>query len=299
MPQLRFSTVLLFVGFLIFFSMSRAEAQQTGSGVDEHCSSLVKSLKIQAKETPSNELQYNESNTVAFHFYWQELQTQELEGLKVQGKSLSKGETFALSPQASSQFLGFLEGRVGVTVPPRFKNRLQSLKIAHNKIATGPIVQMSPSLASVSDTPQESVKILEPFRLTESHIVNEDDNIKISTPKKFVDEIAQTASDTDCCIQIQSEKDKFFLLCVADRERPFNLYQIDASTKNVDWISSVFSGTPLVRGGSGSRSQWTHQPEIVMNDNHVVIFGFFSFSIYVEGFDRITGKSLFRYSSTY
>jgi hypothetical protein len=87
---------------------------------------------------------------------------------------------------------------------------------------------------------------------------------------------------------------KYFLAHHSSNCWPYYLHRVDASTGQIEWSTEVRAagGTWDYTGPPGS-----HSVAIACTDEIVVVFGLDFDAAYIEGFERATGKNLYRFST--
>ncbi|MGC3966410.1 MAG: hypothetical protein QM775_03265 [Pirellulales bacterium] len=75
----------------------------------------------------------------------------------------------------------------------------------------------------------------------------------------------------------------------------YQLVCTDKETGERRWDSKVWNNA-YTGGTSGS---WHHQTLLIRADENILVFGEGTLCFYIEGFDRATGKNVFRFANKY
>lgn len=186
---------------------------------------------------------------------------------------------------AVSRFLGLVEGRLQMSLPPVWEAALRAASSngreniwfawPYDKAATMPAVH--------GDDAQE-------IRRVESR--REGDRYLVTVGDKTW---TLPYADIGRGVFVELAGDTTFVALYEDTATPYQLYAIDEESGKVRWEADVWAGT-VPTGGTGL--SW-HNVEVRVHGNEVVVFGVSGNAAYVETFDVKTGKSLCRFGTGY
>ena len=191
-------------------------------------------------------------------------------------------------PESLSRFLGFAEGRLGVNVPRWWEEYLQAAEV-HRKGAIA-------FRKDLSDLYDDVGLDLSGPKGTQLRKQNDSIVLKVGNHQAVVrgqaartifrpqgSSISATVTDDSCYIAWHSQLDT-----------SYELYSVDSQTGAMCWKAAV--RTSDATGGSGF--PW-HVVEIKARGDCVIVFGATASELYIEAFERATGKVAFRFNTLY
>lgn len=192
----------------------------------------------------------------------------------------------------SQWFLGFVQGRLGVTPPKWWSQRLLTAEV-HDRFTL--ILG-----TDVKDAPFDSLKI--PV-LPRGHTSKVTDTGQIySTGKQKFAIPASAMAKTDRAwdsLRMDSNENGLYVTSFSRYGFGGMVEHIarDRGKLKLQWVSSILAEYPLVPGRSGIGH--VHWIDLRWKEGRVVVFGSTDFSMYIEGFSTKDGACLFRFGTSY
>jgi hypothetical protein len=209
------------------------------------------------------------------------------------------------NPRKLERFLGFLEGRLHLTLPEWWQRAILSIAAyGRDSWGSGENIESAPYpdtgiRTKAIATRQRTVSpfpILAPANTRVRPLGN---NVELRNgsrlalvPMSLLQDYAgrnvlePTLTPTEC----------FLALRWRGSDREFPLVAIDSQSAQVRWKSLVWGQYSPPVASSGPRH---HRVELVLDEHRVIVVGAGTDGAYIEAFRRDTGASMFRFSTCY
>ena len=244
------------------------------------------------------QLKQSKNVTVALLAAWREVQIREGLFITNYSNSLERGSVL--------RFLGFLEGRTQINVPPWWERTLLSSGIVNRSVGI-PLFDLSTCTTSPRprDKQRETYEFNEELRLSvpsKLQISKMESGINISTfylgnrrtiiiPTSSFKKIKRKTSGG--MIYVKFDR-KHVYLAIFNNSGSFWVWCLEKDSGRLVWDAIVWGG------GYGMGGNWDNQElDIFECGNCVVIFGASNIGMFVEAFDIENGKVLFRFSTSF
>ncbi len=193
---------------------------------------------------------------------------------------------------SASEFLGFCEGRLRVSVPTQFAAMLKEADPkdpfgkAFNLKKHWPTRQSAEGIASNVDTvinvsKDDSLAVL---------IMNGEE---CKIPRALLADNPKGGSINGVAARIST--DVVYVACFDNFGFSYELTAIDRKSQATIWETDVWA----IAFGGGSGAGFLHQVKLVEADGKIYVFGATWDTIYIEAFDTRTGKATLRFANYY
>jgi hypothetical protein len=194
-----------------------------------------------------------------------------------------------VNPVAAARFLGFVEGRLGIQLPPWWEQMVQEVD------------RKSMTVVWPKDVPYHVVPFADPIGVgmpKGMELRKQGDGAllrivkdSVSLPSAIVKEYLDPGSRT---LSAGADGERVFLAFHNDFGISYPLVGIDRKTGKKLWESEVWDNGNV--GGSGMPFEYV---AVVPNGERVFVIGAGVLCFYIEAFDSKTGRCAFRFASRY
>lgn len=194
--------------------------------------------------------------------------------------------------RSAERFLGLVSRRLGI-VPPQWWSEAVRAGVLHGTCESFKVPGWETRYQESSEHWPGSQ---EPIRVPAGLVVrSKDSRVVVATPTRtitveFPNDLAPDVEQLD----ITCEGESCFIVASRDDSSQFPLFRVDANSTRPLWRANVWAADRQRSYGYGFNIV-----ETMLSKECVVVFGAESNTVYVEGFEKSTGKARFRFSSWY
>lgn len=222
-------------------------------------------------------------------------------------------EFLTVDPRLMQRFLGFVAGRLQVTLPTWWVRSFEEGKYRESGLWS--VSELLPGVRREEWTGDESQDDEFPaddlqevgFNIQGKvqSVTNGNDFVEVKAedrvyriPRSVLNDALEDHSGYNV-IDVGSVDESTWIIAVhEDKYLRYPLYALTNKSEKPLWKATVFCEDTLIGGSTGSG--FTHCTESVMDSKgRVLVFGANDFSMYIEGFDLRDGTPSFRFSTSY
>jgi hypothetical protein len=189
------------------------------------------------------------------------------------------------------RFLGLVEGRVQVPVPRVWCTAVEAAKSYGCSSIQFPLLALQHDVEGGYRVPGVNCPVFPEGRVS---VRREGDRLLLTLNSRTWS-LLDKGYGRPPPVRALLAKDRLFVAVYISAPAPFHLYALDSSSGDVIWSTKVWAEGGFVDyTGVGS-----HEVEMQVQGNCVVVFGVAGGAMYIETFDTSTGKNMWRFGTGY
>jgi hypothetical protein len=190
---------------------------------------------------------------------------------------------------AIARFLGFVEGRLGISLPVWWEEAIHKAG-NEGKGHIGPGLPKNPYHHVASGRWEFDMPNGQSISRTDDSTTISFCDETMSIPKALVDEVIGGR------MSVLIEKDRCFVASHNTLGYSYPLTCLDRKTGKLLWKASVWDWASRIPGATGT---WYEYVSVVGKNDRVYVIGTGVHNFYIDAFDQKTGKNVFRFANCY